>query len=169
MHRKPYVFSRGDEDRTVGSEASAELRGPSCQRFRRSGKKQTTEERIENLRPSCGTRPSFTECAMPTQHSGVPSSSTALCSPSLLATGQGMAGLCALFVAVLQAVCNCVACHCLSSRNFHKKLLPRLAEKIHVFTTEDGQGVSDLRSCGTQAAPGSAGSPGGCGWLGPRA
>ena len=60
--------------------------------------------------------------------------------------------------------CNGVACHCLSSRNFHKKLLPRLAEKIHVFTTEVGPGVSDLR-CETQAPQGSAGSAGGWGWL----
>eukprot|EP00439_Symbiodinium_sp_Y106_P078376 s109_g17.t1 len=53
------------------------------------------------------------------------------------------------------------------AENFHKKLLPRLAEKIHVFTTEDLQGVLEatLRDLDGEllSGPGSACSPyGGC-------
>ncbi|CAE7860642.1 PIN1, partial [Symbiodinium microadriaticum] len=49
------------------------------------------------------------------------------------------------------------------AENFHKKLLPRLAEKIHVFTTEDLQGVLEatLRDLDGEllSGPGSACSP----------
>ena len=140
----------GDENRAAGLEAAAEFRRPPCQCLRISARLLPKQRSMQLMAaPGClasrrskhhGVNGPMRETASPsgpllrraqrrrgTVVRGVP---WPQCSQALAASATGP--LLRFMVLGLRDALRFLP------RNFHKKLLPRLAEKIHVFTTEAG-------------------------------